>query len=108
MAASIAEPISKPATDLAEAFPTLSFIEMIIVGLLNLSLILEAIIPIIPSCQSSPLKVKIGSLIFFLIVFRTTFNNSFSIFFLSELYLSSSLANLKLSLGLLFKRRLAP
>ena len=47
----IIEPISKPTIDLADAFPILLVIEIIIVGLLNLSLILDAIIPIIPSCQ---------------------------------------------------------
>ena len=59
----IAVPISKPGIDLADAFPILLFSEMTIVGLLNLSFIREAIIPITPSCQFSPVKTKTGSLL---------------------------------------------
>ena len=46
----IADPISKPTIDLAEALPISPFIEIIIVGLLNLSFNLAATMPIIPSC----------------------------------------------------------
>jgi len=42
--------MSKPTIDLADPFPTLSFKDIKIVGLLYLSLILEATIPIMPSC----------------------------------------------------------
>ena len=52
----IAEPMSNPTIDLADAFPILSSIEIIITGLLNLSFILAATIPITPSCQFFPLK----------------------------------------------------
>ena len=48
------DPISKPTIDLAEAFPILPFFDIIIVGLLNLSLSFDATIPITPSCHFSP------------------------------------------------------
>ena len=44
----IADPISKPTIDLAEALPIWLSIEIIITGLLNLSFNLEATIPITP------------------------------------------------------------
>ena len=47
----IIDPISKPTIDLAEAFPVLPSIEIIIAGLLNLSFKRAAIIPITPSCH---------------------------------------------------------
>ena len=77
----IASPISKPTIDLADAFPILLFKEIIIVGLLNLSFILDAIIPITPSCQSSPYKTSTGSFILLLTVFKAAFEDLFLIFF---------------------------
>ena len=50
----IVDPKSNPGIDLPEPFPVFLLTEMIIVGLLNFSFILAAIIPIIPSCQFSP------------------------------------------------------
>ena len=47
----ITDPISNPTIDLAEALPILFSIDIIITGLLNLSFILAATIPITPSCQ---------------------------------------------------------
>ena len=43
--------MSKPTIDLADPFPIFLFKEINIVGLLYFSLILDATIPIIPSCQ---------------------------------------------------------
>jgi single-stranded-DNA-specific exonuclease len=61
IAAIITAPISKPTIDLAEAFPISPSKEIIITGLLNLSFNLAATIPIIPSCQLDPLKIRTGS-----------------------------------------------
>ena len=58
----IIDPISKPTIDLAEAFPVLPSIEIIITGLLNLSFKRAAIIPITPSCHFFPLRTITGSL----------------------------------------------
>ena len=62
VAAIIIDPISKPTIDLADALPIFPSKEIIITGLLNLSFNLAATIPIIPSCQFLPLKIKTGSL----------------------------------------------
>ena len=51
-------PISKPKTDLADALPIPFSKEIIIVGLLNLSFNLDAIIPIIPPCHLCPDKIN--------------------------------------------------
>ena len=51
--------------DLAEPFPKLFSTEINIVGLLYFSLIREATIPIIPSCQLVPESTKTGSLTYF-------------------------------------------
>ena len=49
-------PISQPNIDLADPFPEFPFVEINTVGLLYFSLILEATMPIIPSCQLFPDK----------------------------------------------------
>ena len=54
-------PISKPFTDLAEAFPILLKTDIIIVGLLNFSFSLDATIPIIPPCKLWPDNTITGS-----------------------------------------------
>ena len=70
----------KPIVDLADAFPILLLIEIIITGLLNLSFILEATIPITPSCQFFPLTIITGSeelrFIFYFIFSNTTLNEN--------------------------------
>ena len=55
-------PMSNPTIDLADAFPTSPSKEINITGLLNLSFKRAATIPITPSCQFLPLKIKTGSL----------------------------------------------
>ena len=55
------EDLFKPAIDLAEALPTFFSIEIIITGLFVFSFILDATIPITPSCQFSPLITITGS-----------------------------------------------
>ena len=61
MADIITEPISKPITDLADALPISPVNEIIITGLLNFYFNLAATIPITPSCQLKPDKIKTGS-----------------------------------------------
>ena len=71
-------PISKPSIDLADAFPISPFMEIRITGLLNISFKRAATIPITPSCQFLPLKIKTGSLDVSLVSFKIFFKRSFS------------------------------
>ena len=61
----IKEPMSKPKTDLADPLPILPLTEIITQGLLCLSFIFDAAIPIIPSWKSLPWTNMIGSLLNF-------------------------------------------
>ena len=54
--------MSNPTIDLADPLPMLLFKEINTVGLLYFSLILEATIPIMPSCQFLPDKTNTGLL----------------------------------------------
>ena len=77
VAAIIAEPISNPTTDLADALPILPSDEIKITGLLNLSFNRAATMPITPSCQFS-LKTKTGSSDLSLVSFKIFIKRSFS------------------------------
>ena len=90
VAAIITAPISKPIIDLAEAFPIFPLKEIIITGLSNLSFSLAATIPIIPSCQLDPLKIKTGSLEWSFVSLKIFCSKSFSRSCLSLLYWSNS------------------
>ena len=48
---------SNPIIDLAEALPIFLSIEIIITGLFSLSFVLDATIPITPSCKLFPLII---------------------------------------------------
>ena len=67
------EPISKPTIDLADALPISPSQEINITGLLNLSFKRAATIPITPSCQFLPLKIKTGSLEKIFVSFKILF-----------------------------------